>query len=237
MSMPEGVAGGDHSGGRLGDAGTDTFPRLLLQNSAERGGRPAFREKFRGIWRTVTWRELAEEAALLAAALAAQGLQRGAHVAFLGDNRPRLYAALCATTGWGRSRCRFISAATAQELAPLLQSSEVTHVFAEDQEQVDKLLEIRNRCPTIRCIVFDKERGMRHYQQPGLVSYDAVPGEGRQAGAAKPDLMAAEARRGSGEETSFPVVHIRHDRSCQGRRPHPRRPHRPGADGRVQQMG
>ena len=76
-------------------------------------------------------------------------------------------------------------------------------MFAEDQEQVDKLLEIRNRCPTIRCIVFDKERGMRHYKQPGLVSYDAVLEQGRQAGAAKQDFMAAEARRGSGEETSF----------------------------------
>ena len=203
MSMPEGGAGGDHSGGQLGDAGTDTFPKLLLQNSAQRGGRPAIREKFRGIWRTMTWRELAEEAALLAAALAAQGLRRGDHVAFLGDNRPRLYAALCATHWLGAIAVPLYQRATAQELAPLLQSSEVTHVFAEDQEQVDKLLEIRNRCPTIRCVVFDKERGMRHYKQPGLVSYDAVLEQGRQAGAAKQDFMAAEARRGSGEETSF----------------------------------
>lgn len=72
----------------------DTFTKLLLQHSKVRGERPALREKKRGIWRTVTWRELADEAAALAAALSARGLQRGAHVAFVGDNRPRLYAAM-----------------------------------------------------------------------------------------------------------------------------------------------
>src|SRR4030095_6122346 len=85
-----------HGGTRLmttGNLDLDTFPKLLMHHSRERGERPAIREKNRGIWRTVTWRELAEEAAALAAAASERGLQSGAHGALLGDNRPRLYAA------------------------------------------------------------------------------------------------------------------------------------------------
>ena len=79
------------------DSATDTLTKLLLEQTAERGDRPAIREKRRGIWLTTRWRDLADEAAALAAALSKRTLQRGTHVAFLGDNRPRLYAAMCAT--------------------------------------------------------------------------------------------------------------------------------------------
>lgn len=162
----------------------DTFSKLLLQHSKQRGERPALREKKRGIWRTVTWRELADEAAALAAALSARGLQRGGHVAFVGDNRPRLYTAMCAAHWLGAIAVPFYQDATSDELVSPVQSAGITHVFAEDQEQVDKLLEILPQCPTVRCIVYDKDRGMRHYDQPELLSYDALLQQGR-------DLVAA----------------------------------------------
>jgi long-chain acyl-CoA synthetase len=165
-------------------AEADTFPKLLLHHSRQRGERPALREKKRGIWRTVTWRELADEAAVLAAALAARGLQRGGHVAFVGDNRPRLYTAMCAAHWLGAVAVPFYQDATSDELVSPVQSAGITHVFAENQEQVDKLLEILPRCPTVRCIVYDKDRGMRHYGQPELLSYDALLQQGR-------DLVAA----------------------------------------------
>ena len=120
----------------------DTFPKLLLRHSKLRGERPALREKKRGIWRTVTWRELADEAAALAAALSARGLQRGAHVAFVGDNRPRLYTAMCAAHWLGAVAVPLYQDATADEMVAPVQSAEITHIFAENQEQVDKLLEI-----------------------------------------------------------------------------------------------
>jgi len=150
----------------IGNLDLDTFPKLLMHHSGERGERPAIREKSRGIWRTVTWRELAEEAAALAAAASERGLQRGAHVALLGDNRPRLYAAMCAAQWLGAIVVPLYQDATADEIASSIESAKVTHVFAENQEQVDKLLEILPRCPTVRCIVYDKDRGMRHYKQP-----------------------------------------------------------------------
>ena len=163
----------------------------------------AIREKRRGIWRTVTWRELAEEAGALAAAASARGLQRGAHVALLGDNRPRLYAAMCAAHGLGAIVVPLYQDATADEIALSIQTANVTHVFAENQEQVDKLLEILPRCPTVRCIVYDKDRGMRHYRQQELVSYASLLQEGRKLAAEKRDFLQAEAARGAGQDSAF----------------------------------
>jgi long-chain acyl-CoA synthetase len=186
-----------------GNLDLDTFPKLLMHHSRERGERPAIREKSRGIWRTVTWRELAEEAAALAAAASERGMQRGAHVALLGDNRPRLYAAMCAAQWLGAIVVPLYQDAAADEIASSIDSAKVTHVFAENQEQVDKLLEILPRCPTVRCIVYDKDRGMRHYKQPELVSYASLLQHGRQLAAEKRDFLQAEAARGSGQDSAF----------------------------------
>ncbi len=186
-----------------GNLGLDTFPKLLLQHARERGERPAIREKNRGIWRTVTWRELADEAAAIAVAASARGVQRGAHVALLGDNRPRLYAAMCAAQLLGAVVVPLYQDATADEIESSIQRANVTHVFAENQEQVDKLLAILPRCPSVKCIVYDKDRGMRHYKQPELVSYDALLKQGRELVAQKRDFVQGEVARGKGEDTAF----------------------------------
>ena len=186
-----------------GNLNLDTFPKLLLHHARERGERPAIREKRRGIWRTMTWRELAKEAAALAVAASARGAQRGAHVALLGDNRPRLYAAMCAAHALGAIVVPLYQDATADEIASSIQNANVTHVFAENQEQVDKLLEILPRCPSVRCIVYDKDRGMRHYKQPELVSYDTLLQEGRQLAAQRSDFLQGAAAQGKGEDSAF----------------------------------
>ncbi len=185
------------------DSALDTFPKLLLHHAEQRGARPAIREKSRGIWRTVTWRELADEAAAIAVAASARGLQRGAHVALLGDNRPRLYTAMCAAQCLGAVAVPFYQDATADEIAISIQSAKVTHVFAENQEQVDKLLAILPLCPSVRCIIYDKDRGMRHYKQPQLVSYDALLHEGRELAAQKHDFLRGEIARGRSEDPAF----------------------------------
>src|SRR5262245_11673209 len=185
-----------------GNSGLATFPKPLLHRSEQRGQRTAIREKSRGIWRTVTWRELAEEAAALAVAASVHGLQRGAHVALLGDNRPRLYAAMCAAQCLGAVAVPLYQDATADEIATSIQRANVTHVFAENQEQVDKLLAILPQCPTVKCIVYDKDRGMRHYKQPELVSYDALLKQGRVV-ARKSGFLQGEVARGKGEDTAF----------------------------------
>lgn len=180
-----------------------TFPKYLLHHSGERGDRPAIREKRRGIWRTMTWRNLADEAAALAAALSMRGLERGAHVVLVGDNRPRLYAAMCATHYLGAVSVPLYQDFAADELIAPIQSSGATHIFAENQEQVDKLLKVLPQCPTVRCIVYDDDRGMRHYKQPQLISYDSLLREGQDASSEKRALLEAEALRISGQDPAF----------------------------------
>jgi long-chain acyl-CoA synthetase len=187
----------------INPAELDTFPKLLRHHARERGERPAIREKSRGIWRTMTWRHLADEVEALAAALSEQGLQRGAHVALVGDNRPRLFAAMCAAQWLGAIALPLYQDASAAEMVPSIQSAEVTHIFAENQEQVDKLLEMLPRCPSVRCIIYDKVRGMGHYNQPQLVSYASLLQQGRELVAARRDLLQAEAERGTGEDAAF----------------------------------
>ena len=121
----------------------------------------------------------------------------------MGDNRPRLYAAMCAAHWLGAVAVPFYQDATADEMASPVQSAEITHVFAENQEQVDKLLEILPRCPTVRSIVYDKDRGMRHYKRPELVSYDALLQQGRELAAAKSSFLQDEAARGTGQDAAF----------------------------------
>ena len=87
--------------------------------------------------------------------------------------------------------------AGAEEMSPLLQSAEVTHIFAEDQEQVDKLLAVLPRCPSVRCIIYDKDRGLRHYKHPQLVAYADLIHTGREIAASKGDGQADGCRRGS----------------------------------------
>ena len=185
------------------DKALDTFPKLVLHHASQRGARPAFREKTRGIWRTTTWRELADEAAAIAGALSALGLRRGAHMAFVGDNRPRLYTAMCAAQWLGATAVPLYQDAAANEMVEAIQVAEATHVFAENQEQVDKILAILPRCPSIQRIVYDKDRGMRHYKQPQLISYAVLLQQGRELSAKKPGAMEAEAARGSGQDAAF----------------------------------
>ena len=155
-------------------AGWDTFPKFLIHNAKTHGMRPAIREKRRGIWRTICWKELAEEAATLATALADLGLGHADRVVFLGENRPRLFAGICAVQSLGAIAVPLYHDAQALELLPLLQKAKPVHVFAENQEQVDKLLKILPEVPSIRAIIFDEDRGMRHYKQPELVSYASL---------------------------------------------------------------
>ncbi|MCX7961590.1 MAG: AMP-binding protein [Burkholderiales bacterium] len=182
--------------------GLDTFPKLLLYHARERGERPAVREKALGIWQTWTWRQYADEVRVLAAGLAAAGFARGDHLAIVGDNRPRLYAAMCAAQCLGGIPVPLYQDAVAAEMAFPIQNAEIAFAVVEDQEQVDKLLEILPRCPTLRRIWYDDPRGMRHYAQRELAPYERLLQEGRAANARDPGFVETEIAKGSGEDTA-----------------------------------
>src|SRR4051794_13739960 len=120
----------------------DTFPRLLLHHAAVRGDAPAIREKDLGIWQGWTWAAMRDEVEWLACGLARAGLARGAHIAVIGANRPRLYWTLTAAQSLGAIPVPFYEDAVAQEMVYVFQDAEIEFAIVEDQEQADKLLEI-----------------------------------------------------------------------------------------------
>jgi long-chain acyl-CoA synthetase len=151
-----------------------TFPQLLLQHAVSRPQSPAMREKEYGIWQTTTWSELARLVEHLACGLHQAGVKRDDHVVVVGSNRPRLYAAMLATQALGAVPVPLYQDAAAAECVFPINNAEVCFAIVEDQEQVDKMLEIREQCPQLECIWFDDPRGLRNYSEPGLVSLDAL---------------------------------------------------------------
>jgi long-chain acyl-CoA synthetase len=181
----------------------DTFPRLLLANAERLRGRPAMREKDLGIWQTWTWDEVATEVRMLACGLAALGFKRGDTLAIIGDNRPRLYWAMAAAQALGGVPVPLYQDAIASEMVYVFEDAAARFAIVEDQEQVDKLLEILPRCPLLEHIVYDDTRGMRHYHQPQLQSYDALTEQGRAFDAAQPDYYAQQIAQGRASDVGI----------------------------------
>jgi long-chain acyl-CoA synthetase len=157
-----------------------TFPRLLLEHAARRPLATALREKEYGIWQSLTWQALAEMVKGLACGLHQAGLQRGEHVIVVGANRPRLYASMLAVQSLGAIPVPLYQDAVATEYVFPINNAEVRFAVVENQEQVDKLLEIRPDCEKLANIFFDDPRGLRNYQQVGLASLSDLQDKGEQ---------------------------------------------------------
>jgi long-chain acyl-CoA synthetase len=169
-----------------------TFPRLLLAHAARRPTAPALREKEFGIWQTLSWSALADLVRALAGGLAGAGLKRGEHVVVIGENRPRLYASMLAAQSLGAIPVPLYQDAAAAEFVFPMTNAEVRFAIVEDQEQVDKMLEVRDQCSALERIWFDDPRGLRNYSEPGLASLDALLEAGKQHAAAHPGFFDAE---------------------------------------------
>jgi long-chain acyl-CoA synthetase len=173
-----------------------TFPRLLLQHAAQRPLDPAIREKEYGIWQTHSWSAMAALVEEIACGLHAAGLAAGDHMVVIGANRPRLYATMLAAQAIGAVPIPLYQDAVAAECVFPINNAAVCFAFAEDQEQVDKLLEIRGQCPQLRAIYFDDPRGLRKYQEPGLASLDDLASSGRALAQQEPSLFRAQIENG-----------------------------------------
>jgi long-chain acyl-CoA synthetase len=178
-----------------------TFPRLLFEHARVRGNRPATREKDLGIWQTWTWSQVAADVRALACGLAAQGFRRGMHLAIIGDNRPRLYWAMAAAQAIGGIPVPMYQDAPAAEFVYVLNDAEIGYALAEDQEQVDKVLEAKPQVPTLQHIYYDDPRGLRNYEN--VSSLDRLLEIGREFDRAHPGFFDAEVTKGQPDDVSI----------------------------------
>ena len=188
----------DMGGGEL--RALRTFPKLLASLAASRGNQTAIREKDFGIWQSWTWREYLTEARSLAGGLADCGFQRGDKVAIIGDNRPELYFGIMATQMLGGVPVPMYQDSIADEMVFILDHAEVRFAVVEDQEQVDKLLAVREQLPNLEFIIFEDDRGLRHYSEQGLISYAVSTERGVEFEAGKPNFIDEEIGKGEGKD-------------------------------------
>lgn len=166
-----------------------TFPRLLLDHAKRRPGAAAMREKEYGIWQTTTWAGMAQLVEAIACGLHQAGLRRGEHMVVIGANRPRLYATMLAAQSLGAIPVPLYQDAVGAECVFPINNAEVRFAVVEDQEQVDKMLEIRDRCPQLSHIYYDDPRGLRNYDQPGLGALEELMGAGQAFAKIHPQLF------------------------------------------------
>ncbi len=179
-----------------------TFPRLMLQHATQRPSAPAMREKEYGIWQTHTWADMATEVERIACGLHQLGLARGQHMVVIGANRPRLYATMLAAQSLGAIPVPLYQDAVGAECVFPITNAEVRMALVEDQEQVDKLLDIRAQCPLLGHIVYDDPRGLRNYAEPGLQSLDQLIENGAAFANMHPDFFQAQVEQGRPEDVA-----------------------------------
>jgi long-chain acyl-CoA synthetase len=154
-------------------------PRLLERNVAEHGTKVAYREKEFGIWQSWTWSEAAEEIRALALGLLTIDVQKGDHIAIVGRNRPAMYWGMIAAQSVGAIPVPLYQDAASEEIAYALDHSGARFAIVGDQEQVDKVLDVKDGLPALEHIVYLDTRGMRKYDHVAMTSYGDLQDAGR----------------------------------------------------------
>lgn len=185
------------------DPRIDTLPKVVLRNGREIGGTVAMRRKSLGIWQRLTWSEVSRQMLRIAAGLAQQGLAADACLAVIGDNEPELFWAEYAIQATGRAAVCLYPDLSAAEIAPMLKDCGARTVFAEDQEQCDKLLEVAAEIG-LRAIICWDPRGLAGYDAR-VLSLDALCGHGDRHLAAHPGRVEETIARGRAEDLAVVI--------------------------------
>ena len=181
----------------------ETVPQLLLQRLEHDAERPAMREKAYGIWQTWTLGQLCEESFALAAGLADLGFARNDTLVIIGDNRPRLYGSMIAAQALGGVPVPAYQDSVAEEIQYVVDHAEARFIIAENQEQVDKALEIREQCPRVEHVIYCDPKGLRKYDPRVVMDIQSVMARGRELLKADPDKINAEIQKGKSSDTSI----------------------------------
>ncbi len=178
-----------------------TIPKLFVKQAKRYGAnKVAMREKEFGIWRPITWQDYYDNVKYITLGLVEMGLKKGDKVAMIGDNRPEglwtEMAALCAggIAVWLFQDCLI------DEVQYIIDHSDTKFLVGEGQEEVDKGLAIRDKCPKLEKIIWDDPKGMRHYDDPMLISLKEVIRIGKERDKKDPDFFEKLVDQGTGDD-------------------------------------
>ncbi len=181
----------------------DTLPKMFVQRVRALGSRVAMRKKRFGIWQEYTWRDSFQQVRDLCLGLVSLGLQRGEKVAIIGENDPEFYWAEIAAWSAGGITIAIFTDANLQELNYVLDNSDAVFLFAHDQEQCDKALELRDKLPNVRKVIYWEDRGLWNYNDAWLMSFQEVQALGREYAKAHPNAFETLISEGKAEDIAL----------------------------------
>lgn len=157
---------------------SDTPPKLLRQRSREWADRPALAAKRRGLWSGLSWAQYYRQVRAVALGLRAAGLQRGDRVSVLAENRPEWLFVDLGVQCLGGVGNGIYPTSSPEQVAHVLADSGSAYVVVENQEQLDKVLAVRGRCPALRRVWVLEREGLRGFADPGVGFFDDLQAEG-----------------------------------------------------------
>ncbi|MCK6579576.1 MAG: AMP-binding protein [Anaerolineae bacterium] len=185
------------------DPSLDTLPKNFVATAQKLSSHVAMRKKRFGIWQEYTWAESLAHVRDLSLGLISLGLKRGEAVAIIGENDPEFYWVELATWCSGGCTTAIFTDANLQELGYVVTNADAVFLFAHDQEQVDKALELREKLPLVRKVIYWDDKGMWHYHDDWLMNLEAVEISGRAYGAQNPRAFETAVAQGSGEDIAL----------------------------------
>lgn len=182
----------------------DTLPKSLQAAMVEFGAsHTAMRQKDRGIWRSYTWEQSCEHVRLLCLGLIDLGMARGDKACIIGDNDPQYFWAQLAVQAAGGVAVGIFTDSSPAEIEYIIRHSDATIVFAKDQEQCDKLLEIKDKIPAVKKVIYWDEKGLWGYGEAWLASFEEIQARGNKLADEQPDLYQQSVETGSGEDLAI----------------------------------
>ncbi len=182
----------------------ETLPQYFLSQVADRSdGQVALRQKELGIWREFTWQDSYEQVQAFALGLMALGIRRNDKVCTVGDNDRQYLWAFLGLQAAGAVQVGLFTDAIPAEMAYIINHSDATFVLAKDQEQCDKMLDIRDQIPAVRQVIYWDEKGLWNYDDPWLMPFDEVLALGREIMAREPNRFQTEVALGRGEDVAI----------------------------------
>ncbi|MDT8365639.1 MAG: AMP-binding protein [bacterium] len=183
---------------------SDTLPKLLVRNAQRfTHNKVALREKEFGLWQSFSWQDYIDHVRYFCLGLVSLGLEKGDKVAIVGDNRPEWVFAELAAQSCGAVPLGIYQDSTSKEVGFIIDHSDAKFVVAEDQEQVDKVLELKESIPKVLKIIYTDPKGMRNYDDEMLLEFTDVEAMGRDLDSRQPELFKEMVERTTGADLAL----------------------------------